>query len=184
MPRIKFFLPPPLSLHEGILPSYWGIWHLSPIVTLCSEKGGRLSHWGIELRCFQEMDVALVCKMDKVARSRVWEGCAVFSRCSDMFWGALLYKALKIITVLVICYVKPGLVTRTNELLIHTFLFLWCTKITGPGKIYVAYLKAQDKQLKEDQFHRDCFLLSSTVSCLFKLLPMWHLSGVAEPSSE
>lgn len=101
-----------------------------------------------------------------------------------MFLGALLHQALKTIIILLICYVKPGLVTGTNKLLIHTFLILWCTKITGPGKIYVAYLKAQDKLLKEDQFHRHCFLLSLTVSRLFKLLPKWHLNSVSEPSSE
>lgn len=46
------------------------------------------------------------------------------------------------IILLVIRYLKPGLVTKTNKLFIHMFLILWCPEMTGPEKIYVTHLKA------------------------------------------
>lgn len=104
-----------------------------------------------------------------------------------MMWHAqrcLLYQALKmiIIILLVICYLKPGLVTKTDKLFIHLLLIPWCPKVTGPDKIYGTPLKASDRPLKEGR--SSSWKLSLTISCLFKLFPMWHLSSSSEPTSE
>ena len=104
-----------------------------------------------------------------------------------MMWHAqrcLLYQALKmiIIILLVICYLKPGLVTKTDKLFIHLLLIPWCPKVTGPDKIYGTPLKASDRPLKEGR--SSSWKLSLTISCLFKLFPTWHLGSRSEPTSE
>lgn len=71
----------------------------------------------------------------KQQEARFWEVFAVIKEGDDLFRGALLHWALKIIIILAICYLKLGLVIRTNKLFIHTFLIPWYANITGPEKI-------------------------------------------------
>lgn len=72
-------------------------------------------------RCFKKINLALVCKM-KWQDARFGEGLVIIQEWGDLFRGALFHQALKMIIISVIRYLKLGLVTRTNKLLIHMFL--------------------------------------------------------------
>lgn len=87
--------------------------------------------------------------MDEVLRSYVGGSVCSNPGMSDLFRDALLYWALNMIIILLICYLKPGLVIKTNKLFIHSFLFHWCPKITGSEKIYEMDLNARSRLLKE-----------------------------------
>lgn len=148
---------------------------------LCSEKEEpqQLHYWVTCVPGASKRQVWHWCKTDEAEKKCIGRVCW-----TRMMWHVqrcLLYCALKmiIIILLVICYRKPRLVTKTDKLFIHSLFIPWCPKVTGPEKIYGMPLKAQDRPLKEGR--SSLWKLSLTISCLFKLFPCGILAAGQNP---